>query len=80
MDALIERNPEVVLVDGLAHHNRADARFPTRLDDIKFLLSHDISVITTVNVYELEEAMEVAHKLTGIEVGHLCSFGYVRTG
>ncbi|NOV01742.1 histidine kinase [Paenibacillus planticolens] len=70
LDALIQRNPEVVLVDGLAHRNRSDAPFPTRLEDIKFLLSHDISVITTVNVYELEEAMEVAHKLTGIEVAH----------
>lgn len=70
LDALLERNPEVVLVDGLAHLNRTDALFPTRLDDIKYLLSHDISVITTVNVYELEGAMEVAHKLTGIEVGY----------
>ncbi|MNH79498.1 Sensor protein KdpD [compost metagenome] len=70
LDALIERNPEVVLVDGLAHLNRPDARFPSRLDDIKYLLSHNISVITTVNVYELEETMELAHKLTGIELGH----------
>lgn len=69
VDALIARNPEVVLVDGLAHLNRPDARFPTRLEDIKFLLAHDISVITTVNVYELEGTREVAHKLTGIEVG-----------
>ncbi|MDR6551742.1 histidine kinase [Paenibacillus qinlingensis] len=69
IDALIERNPEVVLVDGLAHLNRPEARFPTRLEDIKYLLSHDISVITTVNVYELEGTMEVAQKLTGIEVG-----------
>ncbi|NEW08319.1 histidine kinase [Paenibacillus sp. SYP-B3998] len=70
LDALLERNPEVVLVDGLAHRNRANARFPTRLEDIKFLLSHDISVIATVNVYELEGAMEIAQKLTGITVKH----------
>lgn len=70
LDALLERNPEVVLVDGLAHQNREGAQFPTRLEDIKYLLSHDISVISTVNVYELEGTMEVAHKLTGIEVGH----------
>lgn len=70
LEALLERNPEVVLVDGLAHQNREGAQFPTRLEDIKYLLSHDISVISTVNVYELEGTMEVAHKLTGIEVGH----------
>ncbi|OAS20414.1 histidine kinase [Paenibacillus oryzisoli] len=69
LEALLERNPEVVLVDGLAHQNREGAQFPTRLEDIKYLLSHDISVISTVNVYELEGTKEVAHKLTGIEVG-----------
>jgi two-component system sensor histidine kinase KdpD len=40
LEALIKRNPEVVLVDGLAHRNRPSAQFPTRLDDIKYLLSH----------------------------------------
>lgn len=68
LEALIERNPEVVLVDGLAHRNRPFALFPTRLDDIKYLLSHDISVITTINVYELDGITEIAKKLTGIEV------------
>ncbi|MBB3125469.1 two-component system sensor histidine kinase KdpD [Paenibacillus rhizosphaerae] len=68
LDALIARNPEVVLVDGLAHRNRDGARFPTRFEDIRFLLGHGISVITTVNVYELEGMTELAQKLTGIEV------------
>lgn len=68
LDALIERNPEVVLVDGLAHQNREDARFPTRIEDIRFLLSRGISVITTVNVYELEDVRVIANKLTGIKV------------
>lgn len=68
LDALLERNPEVVLVDGLAHRNRPDAPYATRLEDIRYLLSQGISVITTVNVYELEGARELARKLTGIEV------------
>ncbi|TBL78597.1 universal stress protein [Paenibacillus thalictri] len=69
LDALLARNPEVVLVDGLAHRNRKEARFPTRLDDIQFLLSRGIGVITTVNVYELEGVRELAHKWTGIAAG-----------
>ncbi|MFB0846679.1 universal stress protein [Paenibacillus oleatilyticus] len=68
LEALTERNPEVVLVDGLAHRNREGALYPTRLEDIRCLLSKGISVITTVNVYELEGATELAQKLTGIEV------------
>jgi two-component system, OmpR family, sensor histidine kinase KdpD len=68
IDELVKRNPEVVLVDGLAHRNRPESRFRTRLEDIAFLQSQGISVITTVNVYELEGYMEVAQKMTGIEV------------
>ncbi|MFC5404461.1 histidine kinase [Cohnella soli] len=67
VEALLERNPEVVLVDGLAHRNRPGAKFATRLEDIQFLLGRGISVIATVNVYELEGMKELAHKLTGIE-------------
>lgn len=66
LEAIVERNPEVLLVDSLAHENRPEAKFPTRLEDIRYLLSHGISVITTVNVYELEGVTEQAQKLTGI--------------
>lgn len=66
LEALIKRNPEVVLVDGLAHRNREEARFRTRLEDIEFLLGRGISVITTINVYELRGATELARKWTGI--------------
>ncbi|MDP4095573.1 histidine kinase [Paenibacillus sp. P96] len=68
LEALLERNPEVVLVDGLAHRNRAEARFRTRLQDIQYLLKAGISVITTINVYELVGYHELAQKLTGIKV------------
>jgi two-component system sensor histidine kinase KdpD len=68
LEALLERNPEVVLVDGLAHRNRAGARLGTRLEDIQYLLGHGISVITTINVYELVGYHELAQKLTGLKV------------
>ncbi|MFB4325849.1 histidine kinase [Paenibacillus sp. CR_12] len=70
LDLLVQRNPEVVLVDGLAHRNRKGARHAARLDDIRFLLSRGISVITTVNVYELEDVQDIASKLTGIKASH----------
>lgn len=68
--AIKKRNPEVLLVDGLAHRNRPGSEFPTRLDDIKHLLDHGISVITTLNVYELEDISDHAYQLTGIEAEH----------
>ncbi|CAH1222155.1 hypothetical protein PAECIP111893_04821 [Paenibacillus plantiphilus] len=67
LDALIARNPEVVLVDSLAHRNRPGAGFATRLEDIRCLLEHGISVLTTVNVYELDGMNELARRLTPIE-------------
>lgn len=70
LEQLLTRNPEVVLVDGLAHHNRTGSLHSTRLDDIRFLLDRGISVITTVNVYELEGVTELAYKLTGIAAEH----------
>lgn len=66
LEELLNRNPELILVDGLAHRNREGARFRTRLEDIHFLMDHGISIITTINVYELEGADEIALKLTGI--------------
>ncbi|AIQ60134.1 histidine kinase [Paenibacillus borealis] len=66
LEALLERNPEVVLVDGLAHRNRKDARFPTRLEDIRYLMDHGISVITTINVYELAGVADIIYQKTGI--------------
>ncbi|MCM3626209.1 universal stress protein [Paenibacillus glycanilyticus] len=66
LDDILARNPEVLLVDGLAHRNRKEAKFQTRLEDIKYLMSHGISIITTINVYELESADEFVYRMTGI--------------
>lgn len=64
VDALIALNPEAVLVDGLAHRNRPNAPRSTRLDDVLHLLAHNISVIATVNIYELAGMKELAERLT----------------
>lgn len=66
LEAIIARNPEVLLVDGLAHRNRKEAKFKTRLEDIHYLMEQGISVITTINVYEFDGEDEVVFKLTGI--------------
>jgi two-component system sensor histidine kinase KdpD len=68
VDALIARDPEVVLVDGLAHRNRPEAARLTRLDDVLYLLGRNISVIATVNIYELAGMKEMAERLTSTAV------------
>jgi two-component system sensor histidine kinase KdpD len=70
LDALVERNPEVVLVDGLAHINRPGSRFHDRLGEVMFLLDRGISVITTINVYELDGIDETVLKWMDIQATH----------
>ncbi|MED4586446.1 universal stress protein [Brevibacillus choshinensis] len=66
--AIVDRDPEVVLVDELAHRNRTEAPRLTRLDDVLYLLGHNISVIATVNIYEMAGMKELAERLTKAEV------------
>ncbi len=66
MKEIYKRNPEVVLVDQLAHKNHPSAKNPTRLEDVKELIRNEISVITTINIYELKGVKEVAEHLMKI--------------
>lgn len=66
VETLAARNPEAVLIDGLAHLNEHGARFRTRLEEVLFLIGRGISVVTTINVYELEGIDEEAFRWTGV--------------
>ncbi|MDQ2627145.1 MAG: sensor histidine kinase KdpD [Actinomycetota bacterium] len=63
--AVLERRPQVVLVDDLAHTNAAGSRNPKRWQDIEELLDAGITVISTVNVQQLESLSDVVTKITG---------------
>ncbi|WP_448484484.1 ATP-binding protein [Mycolicibacter sinensis] len=63
--AVLARRPQVVLVDDLAHTNAAGSRNPKRWQDIEELLDAGITVISTVNVQQLESLSDVVTKITG---------------
>ncbi|MGE7765942.1 universal stress protein [Peribacillus sp. NPDC096540] len=63
MKEIYKRNPEVILIDQLAYNNHSSATNQTRLEDVKELISNEISVITTINIYELKGVKEVAEQL-----------------
>lgn len=67
VDAVLRRNPQVVLVDELAHTNTPGSRNPKRWQDIEELLDAGITVLTTVNVQHLESLNDVVTQITGIE-------------
>jgi two-component system sensor histidine kinase KdpD len=65
LDAIIERNPQVVLVDELAHTNTPGLRHPKRYMDTLEIIDHGISVFSTLNVQHLESQADMAYKITG---------------
>lgn len=65
--AVLARDPEVVLVDELAHTNTPGSKNAKRWQDIEELLDAGITVISTVNVQHLESLNDVVAQITGIQ-------------
>ncbi len=68
LDAVIERRPELALVDELAHTNAAATRNERRYQDIDDLLDAGIDVVSTVNIQHLESLNDAIYELTGVRV------------
>ncbi|WP_337527485.1 hypothetical protein [Zhenhengia sp.] len=68
LDDAIKRNPELILVDELAHTNAEDCRHRKRYQDIEELLKAGINVYTTVNVQHLESLNDIVASITGVIV------------
>jgi two-component system sensor histidine kinase KdpD len=66
--AILARMPQVVLIDELAHTNIAGSQFAKRYDDVLHLLSHNIDVLTTVNIQHVESLAPRIEALTGVVV------------
>ena len=68
LDAALARQPQLILVDELAHSNAPGARHLKRWQDVQELLDAGIDVYTTVNVQHLESLNDVVGQITGIRV------------
>jgi two-component system, OmpR family, sensor histidine kinase KdpD len=68
LDAIIERKPEVVVVDELAHTNITGARNEKRYEDVLELLRNGISVITALNIQHIESLNDVVARTTNVQV------------
>jgi two-component system, OmpR family, sensor histidine kinase KdpD len=68
LDAIIARNPNIVLVDELAHTNVPGSRHLKRYQDVQELLDNGINVYTTLNVQHLESRSDTVSQITGIMV------------
>jgi two-component system sensor histidine kinase KdpD len=66
LDAILERHPQIVLVDELAHTNITGSKNEKRWQDVEEILAAGIDVISTVNIQHLESIHDVVEKITGI--------------
>jgi two-component system, OmpR family, sensor histidine kinase KdpD len=64
--AVLDRAPEVALVDELAHTNVPGSAHTKRWQDIEMLLEAGIDVISTVNIQHLESLNDVVQSITGV--------------
>ncbi|MCR0577325.1 DUF4118 domain-containing protein [[Clostridium] innocuum] len=68
LDQALQRHPQLILVDELAHTNAHESRHPKRYSDIQELLHAGIDVYTTVNVQHLESLQDVVAGITRVQV------------
>jgi two-component system sensor histidine kinase KdpD len=68
IDRVLERKPQLVLVDELAHTNTPGSRHTKRYQDVEELLAVGINVYTTLNIQHLESLNDVVAQITGIKV------------
>ena len=68
LDAVLERRPQLVLVDELAHTNAPGSRHPKRYLDVLEILDRGIDVYTTLNIQHIESLNDVVAQITRIRV------------
>jgi len=68
MDAILAREPGVVLVDELAHTNIPGSKNRKRYEDVQALLAAKIDVISTLNIQHIESIAPTVRAITGITV------------
>ena len=68
IDAILKRQPSVVLVDELQHTNVPGSKNAKRYEDVEEILGAGIHVISTLNIQHLESLYETVEQVTGIKV------------
>jgi two-component system sensor histidine kinase KdpD len=68
VDAILQRHPEVVLVDELAHTNIPGSKHRKRYEDVLEILAAKIDVLSTVNIQHIESIAPTVNVFTGIVV------------
>jgi two-component system, OmpR family, sensor histidine kinase KdpD len=68
LEGLIQRRPDVCIIDGLAYNNPPGMRNPTRWQDAQDLVQAGIKVIGSINIQYIEELSRRVEAITGKHV------------
>src|SRR5277367_4654850 len=68
VDGIIARNPQVALIDELAHTNIPGSKHRKRYEDVLEILEAKIDVLSTVNIQHIESIAPTVHAITGVIV------------
>ena len=78
--AVLDRGPELALVDELAHANLSGERHAKRWHDVGELLANGIDVYTTLNVANIESLGVLVSRITGVHPPEPVPDAFVRAG
>jgi two-component system sensor histidine kinase KdpD len=68
VDGIVRRQPDVCVIDELAHSNAPGSRNPKRYQDVLEILDAGIHVMTAVNIQHLETLNDAVARATGVRV------------
>src|SRR5580698_1009004 len=68
LDAILARQPEVVIVDELPHTNVPGSRHDKRYQDVLDILDAGIHVIGALNIQHLESLKDIVERTSGVNI------------
>jgi two-component system, OmpR family, sensor histidine kinase KdpD len=80
VQAVLDRRPELAVVDELAHANLPGERHAKRWQDVGELLASGIDVYTTLNVANIESLGRTVARITGVRRAEPVPDAFVRAG
>jgi two-component system sensor histidine kinase KdpD len=67
-DAILQRSPQLVLIDELAHTNVPGSPREKRYEDVELILAAGFDVYSTMNIQHLESLNDLVARITGVVV------------
>ncbi|MEC1502752.1 KdpD-like non-kinase potassium sensor [Bacillus sonorensis] len=66
--AIIERKPDLVIIDELAHTNIPGSKNEKRYMDVEDILREGVNVLSAVNIQHIESVHDIVQQVTGVKV------------